>query len=171
MTSIEAAKSILRDSFDRVRQQVDAVTEGLSADDASWRPDPGANSIAWLLWHLTRVQDDHVADLAGTVQVWTSGWHERFALPFDVAETGYGQNAEQVGQVRVEPADLAGYQHAVHQATLGYLDTLDEAELERIVDTRWEPPVTASVRLVSVVNDCTEHVGQAAYVKGMLGRR
>lgn len=172
MTGIEAAKAILSDSFDRVAQQVAAVTDGLSADDAGWRPDPGANSIAWLIWHLTRVQDDHVADLAGTEQVWTTGgWQQRFGLPFEAAETGYGHSADEVGQVAVDPADLAGYQRAVHEATSDYLATLDEAELERIVDTRWDPPVTASVRLVSVVNDCTEHIGQAAYVKGMLGRR
>ncbi|WP_084613950.1 mycothiol transferase [Nakamurella lactea] len=172
MTEIDAARAILRDAFDRVAEQVSAVTDGLSTDDAKWRPDPGANSIAWLIWHLTRVQDDHLADLAGTDQLWTNdGWHTRFSLPFDAAETGYGQSSDQVGQVVVDPADLAGYQQAVHRATLEYLDTLTEAELERVVDTRWDPPVTASVRLVSIVNDCTEHVGQAAYVKGMLGRR
>jgi len=172
MSEIDAARAILRDAFDRVTEQVTAVTEGLSSDDAKWRPDPGANSIGWLIWHLTRVQDDHLADLAGTDQLWTAdGWHTRLGLPFDAAETGYGQTSDQVGQVVADPADLAAYQQAVHQATLTYLDTLTEAELERIVDTRWDPPVTASVRLVSIVNDCTEHVGQAAYVKGMLGRR
>lgn len=172
MTGIEAAQNLLRDSFDRVAEQVRNVTDGLSTEDASWRPDPGANSIAWLIWHLTRVQDDHLADLAGTEQVWTAAdWHQRFGLPFGPEVTGYGQNSEEVGQVAVDPADLAGYQQAVHEATHAYLDALDEAELERVVDTRWDPPVTASVRLVSIVNDCTEHVGQSAYVKGMLERR
>lgn len=169
---IRAARTILRDAFDRVAEQVAAVTDGLTAEDASWRPDPGANSIAWLIWHLSRVQDDHLADLAGTEQLWaTGGWYEKFGLPFDQGATGYGQNSDEVGQVTAEPAHLAGYQQAVHTATLAYLDVLTEAELERVVDTRWDPPVTAAARLVSIVNDCTEHAGQAAYVKGMLERR
>jgi uncharacterized damage-inducible protein DinB len=172
MTEIDAARTILRDAFGRVAEQVVAVTDGLSAQDARWRPDPGANSIAWLIWHLARVQDDHIADLAGTEQQWTgAGWSSRFGLPFDEGATGYGQNSDEVGQVSAEPAELAGYQSAVHTATMSYLDTLTEAELERIVDTRWDPPVTAAARLVSIINDCTEHIGQAAYVKGMLERR
>lgn len=172
MTEIETTRSILSDAFDRVAQQAQSVTADLSADDVSWRPDADANSIGWLIWHLSRVQDDHVAELAGTEQVWTSGgWVRKFGLPFDAGAIGYGQSSEEVGQVVVSAADLAGYQQAVHQATLQYLRALTEAELERIVDTDWDPPVTAAARLVSVINDCTEHVGQAAYVKGMASRR
>lgn len=166
-----AVRSLLADAFDRVAQQVDSLTDGLSEDTATWRPDPGSNSIAWLLWHLTRVQDDHIADLAQRPQVWTSqGFQQRLALPFDADATGYGQSSEEVAQVRVPAADLAAYHAAVAQETSRYLDGLTVAELERVVDTRWDPPVTAAVRLVSVVNDCTEHIGQAAYVKGMAER-
>ena len=57
--------------------------DGLSDDDLAWRPDPEANSIAWLVWHLTRIEDDHVAGVAGTTQVWDDdGWADRFGLPF-----------------------------------------------------------------------------------------
>lgn len=172
MTDIDAAREILRDSFARIADQVQSVATGLTEDDATWRPDPDANSIAWLLWHLSRVQDDHVADLAGTEQIWTiDGWAERFGLPFDVAAHGYGQGSDEVAQVRSPPADLAEYHAAVHRATGTYLDGLTGKELSRIVDTRWDPPVTVSARLVSVINDCTDHIGQAEYIKGMADRR
>lgn len=165
-------KAVLADAFDRIAEQVQRVTDGLSQQDAAWRPDPEANSIAWLLWHLARVQDDHLAGLAGTEQVWTEqGWNKKFGLPFDDAAIGYGQSSEEVGKVQSEPRLLAEYQAAVHQATGRYLDTLTAPELDRIVDTSWNPPVTAAVRLVSVINDCTDHVGQAEYVKGMAQRR
>ncbi len=56
------AKQILVDAFGRVRELVIDLTDGLTDEIASYRPDPEANSIAWLIWHLSRVQDDHVAD-------------------------------------------------------------------------------------------------------------
>jgi len=172
MTEIDAVRTVLSDSFDRVAEQVQRVTGTLDDDDATWRPDPHANSIAWLVWHLSRVQDDHVADLAGTEQVWTSGgWSDRFALPFDRDAYGYGHSSAEVAQVRTPPADLAAYHQAVHAATARYIDQLTLAELDRIVDRNWDPPVTTSARLVSVINDCTDHVGQAEYVRGMAERR
>ena len=70
---------LLIDAFDRVRGVVHRVVADLSADQLAWRPDDGANSIAWLVWHLTRIQDDHVAGVAGADQVWTTaGWADRF---------------------------------------------------------------------------------------------
>ncbi|MGH3586768.1 MAG: mycothiol transferase, partial [Pseudonocardia sp.] len=127
--------------------------------------------VAWLVWHLARVQDDHVADVAGTEQRWTAGgWAERFGLPFAVADTGYGHSAEEVGAVRVDAELLAGYLADVHAATVAYLDTVTADDLDRVVDTHWDPPVTLGVRLVSVVADDLQHVGQAAYVRGLARR-
>jgi uncharacterized damage-inducible protein DinB len=163
---------LLTDAIGRVREDVVNVLDGLDEEALTARPTPDANSIAWLVWHLTRVQDDHVADVAGTEQVWTSqGYAERFGLPFPVAAHGYGHTSEDVAKVHGIPAaDLADYYRATHEATLAHLATLSEQDLDRVVDDRWDPPVTLGVRLVSVVNDCTQHVGQAAYVRGLLGR-
>ena len=164
------ADDLLSDGFDRVRDTVRDVVQGLDEDALRFRPADGANPIAWLVWHLTRVQDDHVADAAGSEQLWTSGgWVERFRLPFDVGATGYGQSAEEVGQLHAPGELLSGYQDAVHDSTVAYLRTLEDADYARIVDKRWNPPVTLGVRLVSVLNDATQHVGQAAYVRGLLG--
>jgi hypothetical protein len=163
---------LLQDAFGRIRETVHSVTEGLSADDLSFRPGPRANSIAWLIWHLTRVQDDHLADVAGRPQVWTSqGWSDRFGLSLDPSDTGYAHTSDQVAAVRVDdPKLLTGYYDAVHEQTLGYVGALRDSELDRVVDERWDPPVTLAVRLVSVLNDDLEHAGQAAYVAGLLPR-
>jgi uncharacterized damage-inducible protein DinB len=159
------------DAFGRVREGVHGVLDGLSSEQLVFRPDHEANSIGWLVWHLTRVQDDHIADVAGTEQVWTSrGWCDRFALPFDSADTGYGHRAEDVAAVKV-PADvLADYHDAVYEQTRRYVVSLNEPDFERVVDPRWDPPVTLGVRLLSVINDDLEHVGQAAYVRGLVER-
>lgn len=161
---------LLIDSLGRVLESVGAVLDGASDELLAQRPGPDANTIAWLVWHLTRVQDDHVADVAGSEQVWTAdGYDARFGLPFETGDIGYGQTSAQVGLVRA-PADLlADYYRATHERSLAYLASLGADDLDRVVDERWDPPVTLGVRLVSVINDCTQHVGQAAYVRGLLG--
>lgn len=163
---------VLTDGFSRLRESAHAAVADLTPDQLAWRADPGANTVAWLLWHLARVQDDHVAGLAGSPQVWTrDGWSERFALPFDDAEIGYGQDADDVAAVRPGSADLlTGYLDAVLDRTGEYLRTLVEADLDRVVDSDWDPPVTVGVRLVSVLDDDLQHVGQAALLRGIARR-
>ncbi len=169
--AIDAARAILLDSFDRVRELVATITDGLTEEVATYRPDRAANSIGWLVWHLTRVEDSHLADAAGVDQVWMAqGWVDRFSLPFALDATGYGQDETEVGAVQVPAELLAGYHHAVHLSAVEYLQKLDGKELERVVDTRWDPPVTVAVRLVSVLGDCLQHAGQAAYVRGLAER-
>jgi hypothetical protein len=165
---------LLTDAFDRVAEAVPGTVAGIL-----WQPDPAANSIGWLLWHLARVEDDHLAGVAlatgsgSDAQVWlTDGWAARFALPYPDAAIGYGQTAADVAAFDVGDADtLLGYYQAVHARTSAVLADLPESALDVVVDDRWDPPVTAAVRLVSVVNDITAHVGQAAYVRGLVERR
>lgn len=166
-TELQAIRDLLTDSFTRVAELVEDF-RGLPADVATARPAPEANTIAWLLWHLSRVQDDHVADLARRDQVWADGWYERLGVPFDFGDTGFGHTAKQVAQVTAPVDDIAAYHADVHAMSLGYVDSVDAAELRRIVDSAWDPPVTASVRLVSLIGDCLQHAGQAAYVRGLL---
>lgn len=162
--------TLLNDAFDRINQQVHAVLDGLTEHDLTMRIGIDANTIGWLTWHLTRIQDDHIADAAGIEQVWTSGgWSERFGLPFDVGDTGYGQSSEDVEAVSDIGADqLRGYFEAVHDQTIAYVAGLKDADLERVVDTRWDPPVTLATRLVSVIADDLQHIGQAAFVRGFI---
>jgi hypothetical protein len=168
MTDIDALRALTTDAFGRVLELVEGLSD-LSPDQAVYRPDSQANSIAWLVWHAARVQDDHVADLAGVEQAWPA-WRDRFALPFDPWATGYGHSPDDVAAVRVGADLLIGYYRDVHSLTVGYLNQLTADELDRVVDSNWDPPVTASVRLVSVIGDTTQHLGQAYYVRGLAER-
>jgi uncharacterized damage-inducible protein DinB len=168
MTSID----VLEDAFERIRDSVHPAVNGLSPEELSFRPEAESNSIAWLVWHLTRIQDDHVAAIDGTEQIWTAkGWVDRFALPLDASDTGYGHDPERVAAVTADALTLLGYYEDVHSHTLEFVRSLSEDDLTRIVDRRWDPPVTMGVRLVSVIEDDLQHVGQAAYVRGILQRR
>ncbi|MDQ4488819.1 DUF664 domain-containing protein [Sinomonas sp. ASV486] len=178
------ATEILADGFERVREGVEHVLLGLSPEHLLQRPGPHANHIAWLVWHLTRVEDDHIAALAHVLegndppasrtrevppgQVWAE-WRDQFALPFGEWATGYGQSDAELDAFPPTAAEtLRGYHEATHARTLAVLDSLGDDDLGRVVDLRWNPPVTAAVRLMSILNDTTQHLGQASYVRGLI---
>jgi Protein of unknown function (DUF664) len=163
---------LLLDAFGRIRETVEEAVLGLTPAQLAYRPDPGANSVGWLLWHLARIQDDHIADAAQTEQVWTSGqWAERFGLPPGSRDTGYGHEPDAVAVVRPESSEVVlAYYDAVHEKTMRYVAGLTEDDYGRIVDKHWDPPVTLAVRLVSVISDNLQHAGQAAYLRGLIER-
>ncbi|HWG64103.1 MAG TPA: DinB family protein [Streptosporangiaceae bacterium] len=161
---------LLADEFGRIREVTHRAVADLTPDQLAFRPDGRGNSIAWLIWHLTRIQDDHLADVMGTHQVWTSeGWDKRFGLPYPPMDTGYGHSSHEVDECLVESGELlATYHDAAWRRTSEWVPGLTEADLDRIVDESWDPPVTLGVRLVSVVSDDLQHAGQAAYVRGLI---
>jgi uncharacterized damage-inducible protein DinB len=164
---------LLTDAFERIRGVVHHVVDSLTPEELTFRLDDAANTIAWLVWHLTRVQDDHIADAARSDQVWISeSWAERFGLPLHPRATGYGHRPADVAAVQVKsPELLTGYYDAVHEQTIRYVRGLSDADLDRVVDTSWDPPVTLGVRLISVISDDLQHAGQAALIRGILERR
>jgi hypothetical protein len=166
------ANDLLVDAFGRVQELVRETVDGLGSEQLTFRVDSAANTIGWLVWHLTRIEDDHIAGLAGTAQVWhADGWFERFGLPFDRDAHGYGHGPGDVAAVDVPVELLTGYHDAVHDRAVEYVASLDDDAYAEVVDESWDPPVTRAVRLVSVVGDVLQHVGQAAFIRGILERR
>src|SRR5487761_1365083 len=75
--------------------------DGITAEQLAYRPGEESNTIAWLVWHLTRIQDRIVSDLAGREQAWVAdGWHAKFGRPPDAGDTGIGCTSEQVLSIR-----------------------------------------------------------------------
>jgi uncharacterized damage-inducible protein DinB len=169
---MSASNDLLIDGFGRIRDLVHEVVDGLSPDELATRLDDGANSITWLVWHLTRIQDDHISDVAGSEQVWTGeGWFERFELPFKPAAPGYGHARRDVAAMSGVSAELlTGYHEAVHERTVAYVRGLTDKDFAGVIDTSWTPAVTLGVRLISVLADDLQHVGQAAFIRGALER-
>jgi hypothetical protein len=161
---------LLVDAFGRIREIVHAAVGGLTPDQLAVRIETDTNPIGWLVWHLTRIQDDHIAAAAGMDQVYVAaGWWERLGRPFGPRDQGYGHSSSQVGDLRLPSADrLIGYHDAVYEQTVGYVGGLTDADFDRVVDPNWDPPVTLGVRLVSVISDDLQHSGQAALVRGQV---
>ena len=163
---------LLVDAFERIPEQLNSVLVGLTPEQLTFRVDSEANTIAWLIWHLSRIEDDHIADVAGRPQVWTSdGWARRWRLPFDDSDTGYGHTSEQVAAVTGDAELLRGYFDAVHEMTMGFVQSITDRVLDRVVDDQWDPPVTLGVRLVSVAGHNFEQLAQADFVRGLLDRQ
>jgi hypothetical protein len=165
--------SLLLELYGRIPPLAHHAIEGLDVDQLTEPPAEGANTIAWLIWHLARVQDHHIAQVLDTDQIWVGGdWARRFGLDPDPSNTGYGHSADEVATVQpAGPEVLLQYLDTVDRRTRTMLETLEAGDLDRIVDRRFVPPVTLGVRLVSLADDCLEHLGQAAYVRGLLASR
>src|SRR6202046_852376 len=142
---------VLIDGFGRIRENVLGVLSDLTPAPLAPQAAPGANSISWLVWHLTRVQDDHVSKAFDAAQVWSAaGWAARFGLPAEAMDIGYGHTSAQAAEVGAATASaelLAEYHEATHAQTVKLVSGVTDADLPRIVDTRWTPPVTLAVRL------------------------
>ncbi len=162
---------LLLELYGRIPPLAAEAVDGLSTEQLCRAPGPGANTIGWLVWHTARVQDHHFGELLHAEQIWaTGGWAQRCGLRPDPANTGYGHSPEDVAAVRPESPDaLLGYLGEVDARTRGVLEGLSPDQLEEVVDRRWDPPVTLGVRLVSIADDGLQHLGQAAYVRGLLG--
>lgn len=163
--------ALLIDSFSRLPPIIGKAIADLSSEQLTYRPAPGTNTIAWLAWHAARGQDVQIADLADTEPIWTaSGWYGRFALPFGPDEMGYGMSQDEVTRVIATEELLNGYLSAVTEASIAYLGELSAENLDEVIDPNWNPPVTRGARLVSIINDCLQHAGQASYARGILDR-
>ena len=161
--------ALLLELYGRIPPLARQVVDGLDVDRLGDAPARATYSIGWLVWHLARVQDHHVAELLEAEQLWCGGdWAQRFGLEPDPSNIGYGHSPDDVAAVRPDgPQVLVEYLDAVDQRTRELLAGVTPSDLDRIVDRRWDPPVTMGVRLVSIADDSLQHLGQAAYLRGM----
>jgi len=165
---------LLTDGYTRISQVLERALKGLTVDDLKWLPHPESNSIGWLTWHLTRVQDDHIASLMGEEQLWIKdGWHAKFNKPADPRDRGFGDTPEQVAAFDCPDAEtLLAYHRAVSERSKAYFPTLSETDLDReLQEPQYTPLPTVGVRLISVLADNLQHAGQAAFVRGQLQGR
>ncbi|CAM2802498.1 DinB family protein [Actinomyces slackii] len=174
-TEAQALRKVLIDALGRSRERLDRALEGVSAEQANARPvdglAPRIDSLTWLAWHTARAIDLQIAPLAGREPEWTAGGHStRFDLPLPDDTEDWRHTPEESAQVEVRDLSvLTAYLDAVYSSATGFLESLDPARLDEVIDREWEPPVTLGVRLVSIIDDASQHSGQAIYARRLLG--
>ncbi len=164
-------QELLKDGYGRMLLVLEKALDGLSEDDLNQQPHPDSNSIGWLAWHLTRVQDHHIADLMGEEQLWVrDGWHAKFKRASDPSDIGFRHRSEDVAAFKSPGAAIfLEYHRAVLDRSTHYISTLSAADLDRELNEPWFQPLpTVGVRLVSVISDGLQHAGQVAYLRGLL---
>lgn len=164
-------QELIIDGYGWVVEVLEKALDGLTQDDLNQQPHPDCNSMGWLVWHLTRVQDDHIADLMGEQQLWIGdGWHARFNRSPEPKDIGFGHSSKDVAAFKSpDVGTLLGYHRAVLERTKSYIAALSAAELGRELNEPWYKPLpTVGVRLVSVMSDNLQHAGQVAYLRGLL---
>ena len=164
------AAALALDALGRVREMVREALKDLTPEEMLAAPKP---HIAWLTWHIARVQDSNFSGLLHRPQLWIAdGWHQRFNMPPDPRDYGSGhrQTREQVDAFIVTDTPLLlGYHDAVFAQTKDYLSTVTNADLNRVLDEpQYSPLPTLSIRLASVINCNTRHAGQIEYLRGLV---
>ncbi|MFC2035884.1 DUF664 domain-containing protein [Chloroflexota bacterium] len=164
-------QDLLANGYDRVLEILERTHKGLTEGDLKWQPRAGTNSIGWLTWHLTRVQDDHISSLMGEEQLWIKDeWHAKFNRPPHSTDRGFGHTSEQVAAFESPDVEiLLEYYRVVLERSKRYFLALSDVDLDRQLDEpQYQPLPTVGVRLISVLADNLQHAGQAAYVRGLL---
>ena len=161
-------QQLLTNTFIRISQVLETSLRGLTSDDLNAHPRPDCNSIGWLAWHLTRVQDRAISGFIGEEQLWLrEGWHVRFNRPHDAQDFGLGHNPEDLVLFKSpDTQTLLDYHHAVLEQTKSYLKNLTESDLVQKIDHPKFPTIGA--RLVAIISDNFQHAGQIAYLHGFL---
>ncbi len=156
--------------YDNIQKTLERILEGLTEEDLNWQPKPDSNSIGWLVWHLSRVQDSFVASLMVEEQVWIRDkWHSRFGRAADARDTGGGQTPQDLAKFKSpDTKTLLDYHRAVVSRSKNYISILSEADLDKTIpDPRFQPPPTVGTRLTMMLSDGLQHTGQAGYVRGL----
>ena len=167
------AAGLVEDALGRVCDMVREALKDLSAEELLSPPKP---HIAWLVWHLSRVQDANFSGLMNRPQLWIAGgWHARFGMPPEPRDYGSGHRHTRAQVDAFTCTDkelLLAYLDAVFAQTKQYLSTVSNEDLNRVLDEpQYNPLPTLGVRFASVINCNTRHAGQIEYLRGVIKRQ
>jgi len=161
-------KEAIQSGLEEYLQELKRVIEGLTSAEIRWQPTLHTNHIAWLVWHMARVEDVWVSRLRRRPAVWQAdGWADRFHM--DPTSSGAGQTMEDVRAMPEIPlADLMAYFDAVRAVTRDYLDQATDADLSQ----EYPHPrlgLRTGIWIVGhLLVEESQHVGQVALLRGMM---
>ena len=170
-------KDFAEQTFEEIGVRLNRALEGLTFEELNWRPRPEANSIAFIVWHVSRVEDGWFQHFVqDTTQVWLAErWHERFGLP--EGSSGFGYSVEQLAEFpALREEDLRGYFDAVRKSTLACLKEMTETDLDRVPGRSPFPDSASSSRFAEftvarmfrqLIGEEYQHLGHVNYIRGL----
>jgi hypothetical protein len=162
-------REMISASYKGVLETLERALDGLTKEDLNWQSRPDCNSIGWLTWHLTRVQDSFIASMMGEQQLWIQGgWHTKFGRPPEANDAGFGQTPQDLAKFKSpDIKTLLGYHRAVLERSQRYISTLSAADMDRELQGPPYLPPKLGLRLIMVLSDGLQHAGQVAYIRGL----
>jgi len=162
------AVDLIKMSLEENRDYIARAIKDLSPDELAWRPKPHSNNIAFLLWHLARVEDLWINRLilGGKSMYETDGWYKKFKTPAQDSGFGYDQ-AKLAAWPVPTPELLQSYTAAVREKTLAFLKTTDEKKLDEPKDFILNK-ATVGWALSHLISEIGEHSGQIGYLRGVM---
>lgn len=161
------AKELILMSLEQSQGYLTKALDGLTQEEAAWSPEAECNSIAFILWHVIRVEDffmNRVIQRASELYE-AEGWQEKLGTP--AKETGYQYATEQLRAWPVPKLEvLRGYANSVREKTLAFLESISPERLSEVPRPDRSPDsIGASLSRMST--EIALHVGQIAYLRGV----
>jgi len=161
------AKELILMSLEQSQGYLNKALDGLTQEEAAWRPNAECNSIAFILWHMTRVEDFFVNRVIQRENELyeAEGWREKLGTP--PKETGYQYAAEQLQTWPVPQLEvLRGYASSVIEKTLAFLKSVPPQKLSEVPHPDRSPD-SIGATLGHISTEIALHVGQIAYLRGV----
>jgi len=162
------AKELLLRSLEESQGYLTKALDGLTQEEAAWTPREGCNSIAFIFWHLIRVEDIWINRvLRGEKQVYEAeDWPKKLGTP--AGESGYHYTMEQLQAWPVPRIELLqGYADSVREQTLTFLQSVTAGKLSEIANPDQSPDTTGAI-LSHLITEIALHVGQIDYLCGVV---
>ncbi len=163
--------AFIEESLTKQQESLLQEVQDLTPTELAWRAGPKANPIGWMLWHMVRVEDMWIQFFAQKKpELWESqGWHKKFNLP--TRDTGFGHTPEQVATFPVlNLKELLAYSDAVRASTLDYLRNLSP-EAFAVIPREKRPEMSMGSIYRQIIGELYQHLGQIAYLKGLVRAR
>jgi len=161
----ESIKSALNEYFEGLLKCLNGLTE----PELYWQPSLESNHITWLVWHMARVEDRWINSIVGGKEtVWDkNNWNEKFGV--DQEDYGKGYNKEDISKMpKMEMEKLLTYYNEERVEIFKVIENLNSEDLKDSYPSPSRGKVTGKWILGHVIVEESQHLGQMAYIRGMM---
>lgn len=170
-------QAVLLDAFQLAHRNLRAAVLDLTPEQLVWRPQEGANSVAFYLWHVPRTTDFYInRRLRSEPELWSrDNWRARIPIEAEGQGTrglgiGSGFTDQQVGAMpALPPSQYLAYLDVVAAQVEAWLTTLAPEELLEEREREGFQKAQVLRVVLAALGHSHSHTGEIGYVKGLMG--